>query len=338
MRVAHGRRRALLDALLDAAARHAALRALQAGELAWLRRLQAAAEGARGVLEAAAAAATAREAAYEAAAGAHAARQRRSTVAPDDALLARLQQALTPSAADWAAVHTGQPAAGHPPHQQQHQQQQRGTPGAAPLTPRGRADPAAATPGAAGAAPFKDIAARLSALAGALRGGEARLEAGLFEELPARARGAAGAERALERLVFPRGLDAAVAAAAAAAASSHEGAGEGGVDGAAAPEPVLTSPELAAAMRGLEALNHQVGAAINALLQQQQDWAALQKERPRELGLERRVMALMFSDPQALRGEVDALRGRVAALEAGEGGGGVAGDGGGVDGGGGGDF
>jgi hypothetical protein len=107
MRVAHARKRALIETLLDAAARHAVLRGVQSGELNWLRALQSAVDGARGLLGASAAAAERREAACAALAAAAAAAQQRSSVAPEDAYLTRLQRLLRPAGADWAAVAAG---------------------------------------------------------------------------------------------------------------------------------------------------------------------------------------------------------------------------------------
>lgn len=114
------------------------------------------------------------------------------------------------------------------------------------------------------------------------------------------------AERQLRGLAFP------VAAAGAAAGEAQAG----GAAQALVPVPVLTSPALSEAMRALEGLNHQIGGAINRLLQQQQDWATVQKQQAREQQLERRVMSWMFTDPGKLGAAVRELRTRVQAMEA----------------------
>ncbi|KAI8469680.1 MAG: hypothetical protein J3K34DRAFT_512435 [Monoraphidium minutum] len=301
MRVAHARKRALIETLLDAAARHAALREVQAAELGRLRELSSAAEAARALLAAAGAATARREAAAGGAAAAAAAAAGRSSIAPEDAYLARLNQVLRPAgAAEWEAAQAG----GEP-----------GGGGAAgggggggfgaqggALTPRGGRGTAPAALCTA-----KDLRAGLSALGAGLRAGGAELEGGLFAELPRRLADVAAAERELHGVAFPGG------------------GGDGNGGGAAA--PALTGPALAGAMRELEGLNHSVGAAINRLLAQQADWAAVQRQRAREHALERRAMALMFTDPPRLAAAAEELRGRVAALAAGGGGGGGEGGG-----------
>jgi hypothetical protein len=333
MRVAHERKRAMIDTLLDAAARAAALRELQAGELAWLHELVAAVEGARDVLGAVAAAVGAREAAYAAAGAAAAAAAARSSVAPDDVYLTRLQQLLAPGSADWAAARAGAldgPAASGGGGGRAHgaplltPQQRRlaGGAGGDSFTPRGGGAPRGTPGGAGGFCSARDLAGRLSGLAGALRSGQAALEGGLFAEMPKRLAEILAAERAVRDLAFPPG-----GGASSDAGSSGGAAGDGG--GA----PVLTAPELAGAMRALEGLNNRIGASINRLLQQQQDWATVQKQHAREQALERRVMALMFTDPPRLGAAVGELRERVAGLEAAAGGGG-GGEGGGGGGGG----
>jgi hypothetical protein len=146
----------------------------------------------------------------------------------------------------------------------------------------------------------RDLCVCLSGLADSLRAGGAALEAGLLEDLPRRLREILAVEGQLRELAFP--------------ADGTSGGGEAGEHAATA--PVLTSPALADAMRALEALNHSIGGAINRLLQQQQDWAAVQRQNAREQQLERRVMALMFTDPGKLSAAVEELRGKVQALAA----------------------
>jgi hypothetical protein len=305
MRIAHDRKRGLIEALLDAAARAVALRELQARELTWLRELSADVEGVREVLGAAAAAGAAREAAYGALGAAAAAAATRSSVAPEDLYLTRVQQLLAPGAIDWAAARAGvgdaPPAAGGAVPQLTPQQQRLMGGGAAacssftPRAPRG-------TP-SSGILSARDLAARLSGLASALGAARSSLEGGLFSEMPRRLGEIVAAERAVRALAFP---------------ASSCGTGGG-------PAPVLTAPKLSDAMRALEALNHRIGGAINRLLQQQQDWAAVQKQRARDQALERRVMALMFTDPPRLAAAVEELRERVQGLEAAAGGGSGAG-------------
>lgn len=128
MRVAHERKRALIETLLDAAARHAVLREVQAGELRWLQELQGAVEEVRALVEAVVAAAAWREGSYAAVAAGVAAQRQRSSVAPEDGYLQQLQQLLQPGMADWAAVHAGTE------EQQQQQWQARGG-SAVPSTP-----------------------------------------------------------------------------------------------------------------------------------------------------------------------------------------------------------
>jgi hypothetical protein len=305
MRVAHDRKRGLIDTLLDAAARHAVLRRVQSGELAWLRDLQAAVEAVRALLEGVGAAAAAREAACGAVAAAAAAAQQRSSVVPDDVFVGRAQQLLQPRTADWAAVYSGagNGAAGPTPAPQQ-----RGLPPSTP-PPAGASGgggcPAPAfTPRAARAMPvgfgsLREVGSGLSSLAAALRSGEVALSAGLFAEMPRRLGEILAAERRVRGLAFPE---------------CANGGGETDVDGAAA--PVLTSPALSNAMRALEGLNHSIGGSINRLLQQQSDWATVQKQHAREQQLERRVMSLMFTDPEKLGAAVGELRGRVQGMEA----------------------
>ncbi|GBF94508.1 hypothetical protein Rsub_07042 [Raphidocelis subcapitata] len=315
MAVAHDRKRALIDALLDAAARAAALQELRAGELRWLRGLGAQVDGVRALLDALARAAAARQGAYAAAGAAAAAAAARSSLAAEDVFASRVQQLLQPGSADWAAVRAGGDgfgaAAGAP---QQQQQQPRpgggmrglitpphggGSSGQSPhLTPRSSARAAPS-----GFASIRDLAGGLSSLAASLASCEASISGGLFSELPRRMGELPSAERRLRALAFPGG------------AGGCAGAGAG-----APPAPVLTAPPLADAMRALEALNQSVGASINRLLQQQQDWVTIQKQHAREQSLERRVMALAHADPQRLAAEVRALRERVRALEAAGGG------------------
>jgi hypothetical protein len=161
----------------------------------------------------------------------------------------------------------------------------------------------------AGFASIRDVAGGLSSLAASLASCEASLSGGLFSELPRRLGELVSAEQRLCALAFPRGGPAGVGEAA----------------GGAPPAPVLTAPPLADAMRALEALNQSVGSSINRLLQQQQDCVTVQKQHAREQALERRVMALVHTDPQRLTGEVGALRERVRALQAASGGGGTGG-------------
>jgi len=325
MRVAHERKRALIETLLDAAARHAVLRQVQAGELQWLRELQAAVEGVRALLDSVTGAAAQREGAYGAAAAAAASQQQRSSVAPDDVYLTRMQQLLQPGSANWAAVHAGSSGAdvdGRTPQTANARAAAAGGRGAAGGgAPLGTPPPASGShaplfnPRSARTTPtgfssIKDISSGLAGLAAALQTGEGALTTGLFNDLPRRLGEIVVAERKLRNLAFPPMGGAAANAAGGGGGSSSAGSStELGT-------PVLTTGALSDAMRALEGLNHSIGGSINRLLQQQQDWATVQKQHAREQQLERRVMAMMFTEPRKLEEAVDHLRGRVQAMEA----------------------
>ncbi len=289
----------LIQQLLASSSRHMVLGLIQDTELERLAGLMDMLHDCQQLLDDFLAASRHRSAAYGAAASA--ATPPRSMVQADDSYLLRLHQALAPHLATASADLAALLRDGGPDADDAHSRLNAaaaaaaasGTPlaGNASALSSGRAVPSAATPPRTpGYVGVREVAEGVRAVGTTLSSGAAGLDERLCRQLPAQCAAALSTIEDLHSLAYAHPSDAA---------------------------PTLTHPSVAEAMAALDGLNRELSAAITRLCKQQGDYVSVLTQHKREQELERRVMQLHFTKPQALVEAVAELHGRVEGLAGG---------------------